>query len=149
MARRSAGGQAWADSLAWMRGFRLAAAGAHERAAALHCGLIRRAAAAAAPLGAEEAGVLVAAAAEAHAAVADWAGLRAWLAELQACTACLKLCLEEKGWICLMVCMPTVSSPSTLVLHVVFWLHASVILQGVVGLVCLNALPRSNALCSA
>lgn len=100
-----------------MRGFRAAAAGAHERAAALHCGLIRRAAAAAAPLGAEEAGALAAAAAEAHAAVADWAGLRAWLAELQARTACLKWCLEEQGWICSVVCMPIVQYPSTLILH--------------------------------
>ncbi|KAK9822206.1 hypothetical protein WJX81_005370 [Elliptochloris bilobata] len=75
--------QAWADSLAWMRGFGAAAAGAHECAAALHSGLIRRAAAAAAPLGTEEAAALVLAAAEAHAALEDWEGLRAWLAELQ------------------------------------------------------------------
>jgi len=81
--RRSAGAQAWAGSLEWMRGYAAAAAGAHERAAALHTGLLRRAAAAAAPLGAEEAAAVAAAACDAYAAVGDGAALGAWLAELR------------------------------------------------------------------
>ncbi len=77
-----------------MRGFRAAAAGAHERAATLHSGLVRRAATAAAPLGAEEAALLAASAADAYAAVEDWAGLEAWLAELQVFPQCMTV-IEE------------------------------------------------------
>ena len=88
-----------------MRGYRAAAAGAHERAAALHCGLIRRAAAAAAPLGAEEAGDV--ASRRRPRRMPRWRtgrGLRgvaggASGTELRSIPY-LRRCSEEKGWIC-------------------------------------------------